>query len=80
MSTIDGNIVVKYSVVVFLYARNFAIFQLWPPFYVQPDIYICTVQRRLSAHYAHIYAHFSLFDVFTVALQVTCGISMKFVV
>ena len=32
-------------------------------------IYICTVQRRLSAHYAYIYAHFSLFDVFTEALQ-----------
>ena len=27
------------------------------------------MQRRLSAHYAYIYAHFSLFDVFTVALQ-----------
>ena len=27
------------------------------------------MQRRLSAHYAYIYAHFSLFDVFTVAWQ-----------
>ena len=30
--------------------------------------------RRLSAHYAYIYAHFSLFDVFTVALPVTPGV------
>ena len=37
-------------------------------------IYICTVPRRLSAHYAYIYAHFSLFDVFTVALPVTHGV------
>ena len=51
---------------------------LWPLYHLLSKwlsntlcIYICTVPRRLSAHYAYIYAHFSLFDVFTVALQVT---------
>ena len=40
-------------------------------------IYICTVQKRLSARYAYIYAHFSLFYVFMGLLQVLCDISMK---
>ena len=34
MSTINCNIKVKYCIAVFQYVRNFAFFQVWPPFYV----------------------------------------------
>ena len=52
-----------------------AFFSKWPANTL--CIYICIVQKRLSARYAYMYAHFSLFYVFMGVLQVLCGISMK---
>ena len=77
-----------------LLLQNAVTLTLWPLYHFFSKwlsntlcIYICTVQKRLSAHYAYIYAHFSLFDVFTVALQapgqawnrvVHCQLHMEF--
>ena len=65
--------------------KGFLHLTLWPlyHFFFQMTcqhimhIYICTVQKRLSACYAYIHAHFSLFYVFMGLLQVLCDISMK---